>query len=97
MMIDVRELRIQLDDLYRQCVEKKPAFDALVTRLAEQTGSKTLLVPLKLAAKEKAHGLYEEKRQLLAGKRTNKQLSTDQKRRMRDLDRQMRMIYREAE
>lgn len=49
MMIDVRELRIQLDDLYRQYVEKKPAFDALVTRLAEQTGSKTLLVPLKEA------------------------------------------------
>lgn len=50
-----------------------------------------------LEAKEKTHRLYEEKRQLLAGKRSGGQLSTDQKRRLRELDRQMRMIYQEAE
>lgn len=184
--MDVRKLRSKLDELYRKCAEDKPSFDQQIIRLAEQTGGKALLVPLKapdrafekvvtslggkldeltdvlratlvfeeiaqvvaahdqllkqlpvlrernlyreglslsdgyrdakidfdfdgipvelqfntqrmLAAKEKAHGLYEEKRQLLAGKRTGRQLSTGQKRRLRELDHQMRIIYREAE
>lgn len=186
MAIDERDLRRKLDNLYAQCAKKKPEFDALVTRLAQQTGSKPLLVPLKsderalekvitslggnldgltdvlratlvfettadvvtahnallnqvsvlrernlyregvslsdgyrdakididldgipvelqlntrkmLEAKEKAHQLYEEKRQLLAGKRSAGSLSTDQKRQLRELDRQMRKIYQEAE
>ncbi|MFZ1830460.1 MAG: hypothetical protein WAW42_17215 [Candidatus Competibacteraceae bacterium] len=184
MAIDERDLRRKLNDLYVQCAEKKPEFDALVTRLAQQ--SKPLLVPLKsderalekvitslggnldgltdvlratlvfettadvvtahnallnqvsvlrernlyregvslsdgyrdakididldgipvelqlntrkmLEAKEKAHQLYEEKRQLLAGKRSAGSLSADQKRQLRELDRQMRKIYQEAE
>lgn len=186
MIIDDRELRCKMNLFYAQCAEKKTAFDALVTHLAQQTGSEPLLVPLKsteralekvitslggklegladvlratlvfettadvvaahetllkqvtvlrernlyrdrlsisdgyrdakmdidfdgtpvelqlntrkmLEAKEKAHRLYEEKRRLLAGKRSGGQLSTDQKRRLRELDRQMRMIYQEAE
>ena len=36
-----------IDRFYAQCTEKKPEFDALVTRLAQQTGSEPLLVPLK--------------------------------------------------
>ncbi|MDG4557910.1 MAG: hypothetical protein P9F19_11075 [Candidatus Contendobacter sp.] len=186
MTLDDRELRRKLDRFYAQCTEKKPEFDALVTRLAQQTGSEPLLVPLKsneralekvitslggkldgltdvlratlvfeaiadvvaahdallkqvsvlrernlyregvslsdgyrdtkididfdgipvelqlntrkiLEAKEKAHQLYEEKRQLLAGKRSAGSLSPDQKRQLRELDRQMRKIYQEAE
>ena len=186
MAIDEHDLRRKLDNLYVQCTEKKPEFDALVARLAQQTGSKPLLVPLKsneralekvinslggnvesltdvlratlvfettadviaahnvllnqvsvlrernlyregvslsdgyrdakidinlngipaelqlntrkiLEAKEKAHQLYEEKRKLLAGKRSGGSLSPDQKRQLRELDRQMRKIYQEAE
>jgi hypothetical protein len=186
MAIDDRALRRKLSNLYEQCAEKKPEFDALVTCLAHQTGSEPLLVPLKsteralekvitslggkidgltdvlratlvfetvtdvvtahgvllnrvsvlrernlyrdgvfisdgyrdtkidfdfhgipvelqlntrnmLEAKEKAHGFYEEKRQLLAGKRSGEQLSPHQKRQLRELDREMRRIYQEAE
>lgn len=186
MAIDDRELRRQLDLFYAQCAEKKIAFDAWVTWVAQQTGSEPLWVPLKsteralekvitslggkldgltdvlratlvfettadvvaahetllkqvivlrernlyrerlfisdgyrdakidfifdgipvelqlntrnmLEAKKKAHRLYEEKRQLLADQRSGRQLSTEQKRRLRELDRQMRMIYQEAE
>ncbi len=186
MAINDFELRRKLINLYKQCTEKKPEFDALVTSLAHQTGSKPLLVPLKsteralekivtslggkineltdvlratlvfetaadvitahdallsrvavlrernlyrddvfisdgyrdtkidfyfhgipvelqlntqkmLEAKEKAHGFYEKKRQLLAGKRSGEQLSPNQRHQLRELDRQMRRIYQEAE
>lgn len=50
-----------------------------------------------LAAKENAHLLYEEKRKLLAEKRSGAQLSLEQKRRLREMDRLMRILYREAE
>ena len=50
-----------------------------------------------LTAKEKAHPLYEEKRQLLATKRSGAQLSTEQRRRLRELDRLMRRLYQEAD
>ncbi|MFZ1326814.1 MAG: hypothetical protein WAT67_12490 [Candidatus Contendobacter sp.] len=49
-----------------------------------------------LAAKEKAHPYYEEKRRLLAVKRSGAQLSAEQRRRLRELDRLMRTIYQEA-
>ena len=186
MAIDDRELRRKLDCLYAQCTESKPEFDTLITRLAQQTGSEPLLVPLKskeralekiitslggnldgltdvlratlvfetiaavvtahdallkqvsvlrernlyregvslsdgyrdtkididldgipvelqlntrkmLEAKAKAHQLYEEKRQLLAGRRSGGSLTPDQKHQLRELDRQMRKIYQEAE
>lgn len=175
----------KLAALYRQCEAKKPAFDALVERFAEQTGGDPLLTPLKthkrafeklvdslggqlagltdilratlvyetetdtlaafshilskvhvlrernlyqeglslsdgyrdakidfdfegipvelqfntramLAAKAKAHPLYEEKSDLLAMKRSGAQLSTEQRSRLRELDRLMRVIYQEA-
>lgn len=50
-----------------------------------------------LAAKVKAHALYEEKRKLLADKRSGAQLSGEQKRRLRDVDRLMRALYQEAD
>ena len=50
-----------------------------------------------LTAKEKAHEFYEEKRKLLAEKRSGTQLSSEQRRRLRELDRLMRILYREAE
>lgn len=49
-----------------------------------------------LAAKAKAHPLYEEKRVLLAAKRSGAQLSAEQRSRLRELDRSMRAIYQEA-
>jgi len=50
-----------------------------------------------LVAKEKAHPYYEEKRRLLAVKRSGAQLSAEQRRRLRELDRLMRTIYQEAQ
>ncbi len=184
--VDLQALQNELEALYRQCEIKKPEFDRLVARFAEQTGGEPVLVPLKsreralektvtalggriagltdilratllfetkdaavaafdslraqvrllrernlyrgdlsvsdgyrdakidfdfdgipvelqfntrkmLAAKVKAHALYEEKRKLLADKRSGAQLSGEQKRRLRDVDRLMRALYQEAD